>query len=561
MSEIHLQHIKNGLIRRFQGKIDMSDCEGRASDESSSDFLSRAVAAYALTMLTDIDDDCAADSIVDGFDDNGIDALYYSKLEKTLYVVQSKWFEKGSKSPKRGDIQKFIKGFQDLTNGRMNRFSDKVRSKEPDIMLALEDASSQFCLIIAYTGDNPLSRTSRTDLDDLMRELNYPSDIARLEVIDQARIHASLANQTAGMPINIEVQISNWGVVAEPYQAYYGTVSAEEIGKWWVEHRNRLFRRNIRGFKGRSEVNDAIKRTAYESPSKFWYFNNGLTVLCDSIRKKPLGGASRDSGVFECTGVSVVNGAQTVGSIGEAYSKAPDEVRHAYVLVRFISLEDRPESLSADITIAANTQNMITSRDFAALDPEQDRLQQELSLEGKQYVLRSGEPLPKEEDGFGIEEATVALACASGDLGLVVQAKREIGRLWDTSADPSNYRKLFGPHLTGNRLLRVVEVFRAIETEIDGEKSTREGRERQTVVHGNRFIAFCAFEAIPRNQLFDPEVELLALRQKAGALVHPLVNQICGLVDEMFENSYLQSLFKNKTKCENLMERVRETQS
>ena len=36
----------------------------------------------------------AAHAVVDGFEDNGIDAIYYDPHEQLLYMVQSKWIQR-----------------------------------------------------------------------------------------------------------------------------------------------------------------------------------------------------------------------------------------------------------------------------------------------------------------------------------------------------------------------------------------------------------------------------------------------------------------------------------
>jgi AIPR protein len=79
---------------------------------------------------------------------------------------------------------------------------------------------------------------------------------------------------------------------------------------------------------------------------------------------------------------------------------------NATVLVRLISLEGCPPTFSKDLTNAANTQNRIEKKDFAALDPEQSRLQTELLLEvGKEYSFRSGDRIPLPDEGCTLDEA------------------------------------------------------------------------------------------------------------------------------------------------------------
>ena len=119
-------------------------------------------------------------------------------------------------------------------------------------------------------------------------------------------------------------------------------------------------------------MNDAIVETIKSAPDHFLYFNNGITLLCTELDKKPLGGKSKTSGVFECKGASVINGAQTVGSILTALASPSSGGSmvgtNAHVMVRLISLQNCPPDFANEETRAANTQNRIEKRDFAALD-------------------------------------------------------------------------------------------------------------------------------------------------------------------------------------------------
>src|SRR5262249_18592298 len=158
-----------------------------------------------------------------------------------------------------------------------------------------------------------------------------------------------------------------------------------------------------------------------------------------------------------CMNLRVVNGAQTIGSLSTAHSKDPNAVGRSRVLARFISLESSPPDFARAITKATNTQNRIEPRDFAALDPEQRRLADELLIDHIIYAHKSGEDVTDRKTGFDFVEATVALACYHRDVGMAVQAKREIGRLWeDISRAP--YKALFNASLSGRKLWRVVQI-------------------------------------------------------------------------------------------------------
>ena len=276
--------------------------------------------------------------------------------------------------------------------------------------------------------------------------------------------------------VDLIINLKDWGQVKSPYKAYYGRIDAKAIASW---HSNLdiLFSRNLRKFKGLTEVNDAIVSTLVDKPDAFWYFNNGITMLCKQLSKARKGGSGRKKGRFICKGVSIVNGAQTVGSIIKAYTKDTKQLEEAELLIRLISLENCSKSFSAEVTRATNTQNKIELRDFVALDPEQLRLKKEFLLTGKKYVYMSGDPLPHPDEGCDLSEATVALACANPDLGLAVQAKREISKLWE-DIEASPYKLIFNKSLSATHLWRMVQIYRQVEGILKNEQKQNAARKR-----------------------------------------------------------------------------------
>jgi hypothetical protein len=300
-------------------------------------------------------------------------------------------------------------------------------------------------------------------------------------------------------------------------------------------------------FLGQTDVNVGITETLRTSPDAFWYFNNGITALALKVKKKPIGGSSREMGVFECDGVSIVNGVQTVGAIAAAAASYPTEVSRARVMIRFISLEGTPEDLSKRITQFTNTQNRIERRDFVALDPEQERIRTELKIDEVEYVYKSGDVVPPGQIGFDLVEAAVALACAQADITLAVQAKREIGKLWDDITKPP-YKTLFNPSLNGQRLWGLVKILRSIEAVLIQEQKNRQGRDRLFAVHGNRFVTWLVMKVYADVQpVKEEEIQGETLNQ---------LNKLAEVANATYPDTYLASLFKNVTKCKDIVTKM-----
>ena len=306
---------------------------------------------------------------------------------------------------------------------------------------------------------------------------------------------------------------------------------------------------NIRMFLGAdTEVNSGLQNTLISDPGHFWHFNNGITVVCREIKAKMLGGRSKDSGYFNCYDVRIVNGAQTAGSIAAAFDRKPEAVEKARVHVRFIAVGDEAsDTLGNSITKATNTQNRINRQDFVALDPEQQRLRTELSIEGIIYNYKSGEGTIRDLKTSDIDEATVALACASPELNHSTQAKREIGKLWeDTSKAP--YKALFNPSVSGPKLWLNIRLMRFIDTALQKKLQAVQGRDSGFLIHGNRFIAHMVFQRLPAALVNSSTSLPPSIEANIGKHVDEVYGDLTAHANEMYPQAYLATLFKNQTK-------------
>lgn len=288
--------------------------------------------------------------------------------------------------------------------------------------------------------------------------------------------------------------------------------------------------------------------TAKNAPEKFWYYNNGITALCSSIEKKPLG-SGREMGMFECKDIKIVNGAQTVGSIARAYQNYPDQVEKAKVLIRFISLQDCPEEFATEITRFNNTQNRIDRREFVSLDPEQERLKNELRLEGVTYAYKSGEYIPQDQ-GFDLNEATISQACKN-DIALAVRAKDKISSLWE-NIEKSPYKTLFNQSVNGSDLWQLVQIQRIVDSQLSKEQKKRDGRSRLFAVHGNRLILHLVYKVLP-DDLFKSNSITSPQENVIECLTLKFLELITEETNRLYPNSYPANIFRNMTKCKDIV--------
>ncbi|MDN5941283.1 MAG: AIPR family protein [Nitrospira sp.] len=521
MSIIHVNQIKHHVTRLFNDLIDLIDITNPSQRE---DFLlTRGLAAYAVHFLSGVPAATAARAVTDGGGDNGIDAIYFDETNRRLYLVQSKWIKNGSGEPDNGEVKKFIGGIHDLFNMEFTRFNAKVQSMEPVIEQALDDPNTRYEVVLAYTGTSTLAEPSRRDLEDLKKEMNDTSEVLFTTVLNQSGLHSSLVSSAVGEPINLQIGIKEWGRKPNPHEAFYGQVSGDQIAEWWSKYRTRLFARNLRSMLGETDVNAEIRQTLEQRGEAFWYFNNGITIVACRAQRAMAGGASRDFATFHCDDISVVNGAQTVGTIGKFAETFPDKCAEILVPVRIIVRGD-DVGFGEEVTKTNNRQNRIENRDFVSLDPEQSRVRSELAIDGVDYQLVRSESVTRTANSFDLVDATTALACASGKVRLVVQLKREIGKLWeDVSKAP--YKELFNPDVPGLYIWRAVQAQRRIDEALEsrGKRGGSVNTKRKPIAtHGNRIIAALVFASLPTSRFRDPAFDYAGAA--SSSVIMPLVD-------------------------------------
>lgn len=497
-----VKQVEAEINQLFTDLIDMSDCGTKKANHKKDAFNSRALAAYSLHILAEVSPSNAAKAIVDGYEDNGIDALLFQKKQNTLWLVQSKWIQDGQSSPKAAELRSFKDGIFDLLDftNKIERFNYKFEAKEDEIKSAFSSPGLKIKIVVAYTGSE-LSKHGRGVISDCINELNdndISTDIASIEVFNLDRAFKAVTDSHKQEDIEVRVSLSSWGRVEEPYQAIYGQINAVDVAKWWVQHKNKLFSKNIRDFIGESEVNLEIRKTIENEPELFWYFNNGITVLCKDITKADVK-KDRKEGEFLAKGISVVNGAQTIGNIGALYQEysqdEKEKLESAEIFIRFISLDKCPEDFGLKVTRATNTQNKVETRDFVALDSQQERLYREFRSGGRNYhYKRTAETFVKDDKNYELEEATVALACANDDINLVIAAKQELTKLWsDTSEHP--YTTLFKPSVHAIQLWRQIDVKREVEKIIKNKQEKPNNQlESDLLKYGNLFVLHLVFK-------------------------------------------------------------------
>jgi hypothetical protein len=548
LSSLKVTQIRTKLLQLFEQHLDLSDIGAHEPDREVK-ILSRCVAALAVMLRSGCSAKDAASAVWDGSGDNGIDAVYFDQSESVLLLVQSKWISKGSGEPEAKEVAVFAKGVLDILEQDDTPFHQRLKQRLADVFKRISTPGVSVRIIVASTGATTLAAPSTSIIDGLLHDLNGndPDPIASSLTIGLSEIYAGLASDPALQTVSLDATLFDWSYVAQPYPAYFGVIDGHQLKGWWRQHGKRLVSANIRHGLGATEVNAEIRATAAQSPEDFWYFNNGITLTADEALKAPAGASSHVAGIFQFRGASIVNGAQTVSSLGAVDDDAP--LAKVRVGIRVILLKDAPAEFGKSVTRTNNLQNRVEPRDFAAQDPEQMRLRQEMALEGIEYHISRSEDARSTATSCDLPEVTTALACALGDSALAVQAKTGLGRFFaDLSKAP--YKTIFNPGTSGARAFNAVRVQRHIDDWIERTKAAmgkKSGPAWGVLVHGNRILAAAVFSRLGSKALdetiaaFPGKIDQSAIEAHCTAVHASMTNA----VTTSFPGKFLAVLFKS----------------
>lgn len=448
--------------------------------------LSRSLAAMAVSALCEVEPTEAAQSVVDDYDDYGLDAIYYHASAETLYLVQGKL--KAGATFSQVEANGFAQGIRKIIRQDFSGFNANVTARQTAIEDAVENCS-RIELVVIHIGSG-MSAHGDDALCQLIQEEGGDEErlCANYTEIDADRVAAYLHDSGAYPRVDASVHLKSAVSRNEGRKTYIGFVAAERLELLHREHGKALFAKNIRQHLGhKTDVNAAIRETLAERPAEFEYLNNGVTILADRINSKNNNALLGRK--LNLSGMSIINGAQTVASIAGFVADNPGvDISAAFVPVTVIQA-DQDVDFSKRVTRTRNHQNPVFAQNFAALDDHQETLRRDLALLGYHYAYKP-EALDDAADPsrIRIEEAAQALAVAQRDPRFAVYLKKEPGQLLLVGG--AAYNTIFKSGLSAYRLLNAVLFFRFVQARMLTETRAAAGFERLVYKHGVYALGF-----------------------------------------------------------------------
>lgn len=514
----------------------------KPADQQTKKNLSRAFSAFALHKLCEISSAEAAAAIVDDFDDFGIDAIYYRGSSETLYLVQGKL--KASELFSQDEANAFCQGVRKLIKQDFLGFNEHVTKRQAEIEDALE-ACSHIQLVLAHTGSG-ISNHAETAINDLLNDDDHGEERLEKRAIDYSaiRVAADLQAAQAYPRVDARLTLREWASSMSPRKTYYGLVAITDLVALHRQHGKALYAKNIRTFLGHTtEVNRSIRETLASRPTDFLYLNNGVTALCEQIEPK---NGSRAKKEYKITGLSVINGAQTIASSTRFADEQPKaDISGACVMVTLIKA-DTDDNFGKSVTRARNHQNPVLLANFAALDDQQERLRRELAYLDIHYAYKAeGPDNAQDPKRIRIDEAAQALALLQPDPRYVVWLKKEPAQLLDTES--TAYQNLFSAKLSGIELANAVRALRYIQSRMLTEVRAANGPERLTYKHGGYGLGFVLVKRIRQAIAGAALIDEAKLKTELGAAFDLARQTLWGAVQPKTALKGPLAIFRNQT--------------
>lgn len=147
-----------------------------------------------------------------------------------------------------------------------------------------------------------------------------------------------------------------------------------------------LFAQNLRYYVKNARIDGNIIESIQEHPENFWYYNNGIILICDDYRI--------DGSNILVRNFSIINGGQTTKLVGETDFDQDFYIQCKIIKNKYESVDERLEFI-ANVAEATNTQKPIKDKDLIANRIEQRLLKRQLADAGIYCQIKRGEKVNK----------------------------------------------------------------------------------------------------------------------------------------------------------------------
>ena len=402
------------------------------------------------SSITDIitDQDFNAKLFHEPHRDEGIDAVYIDEENKCINLFNFKFRPKWNVDREQSisetlDSSKFL----NILQTEVNTLSGKLKNLTDSIIEKNQSDEVWSTVLYVVSNENKELDNSNPVLENIRKVYSIETQCIGLETLTQIMsLHPAPVSTKIIVPADSILTYSEDNISTE--KSYVLCVRLTDLVRITCDDENlrdctnledesKLFNTNIemnvlyenvRGYILKSKYNSNILNTLRKEPSKFYYYNNGLTIVADNISAERINSNKKWKLTIE--NFQVINGGQTLRTIHK-FAKENieniDKLSDASVQLRIIKVND--DDLKSRISEYTNSQNAISIEDLKSMRKEQIDLEDYLAENGILYIRKSGNTGDEEKQYsycITLQKLGQVLYAVNGFPGQVSNKKKQI---------------------------------------------------------------------------------------------------------------------------------------
>lgn len=343
------------------------------------------------------------------YHDMGIDAYETYEDTKEVYLIQNKYYSDSTTITAEYIKNDFLlKAITALENGTYKK------SEELQVFFTKYKNHSDFCVYLQLfvTNNNRVKEAEEYIKKFNVSHPKYQAKIFYLDDIEERyygevrqvkkNITVKVESVNKGTILNINSDSYKLANVIDARYVFTPVVSVYRFYRESIEKGYPIFDMNIREYLGNRGINKNIYKTLMDSEERknFFYYNNGITIICDKMKKIETHNSNNNmSASFGIDNPQIVNGCQTVNSIYEALKNIDpatleSEFKDTFVMLKILEIDRNNKDdniLYQNIVKYNNSQNAIDEKTFVANASEFRRLQIEFEKRGFLLLIKQSD--------------------------------------------------------------------------------------------------------------------------------------------------------------------------
>lgn len=411
------------------------------------------------TML-DLDADEAFDCLTDGGGDFGVDALHITEemdgeFGVTLFQGKYKKNLEGNSNFEQNSIEAMVNAIRHIfdPSADLGAINDRLRVKVEQARSLIRDGLIPRVRAIACNNGLKWNTDGQQSIDRAVLGDQVTWEHVNHDVLIGILQSIKPVDETLRLTGKAMVEDMNYSRVC------VGRMPVAEVAALMKNHGEKLLERNIRRYLGLhgNRVNEGIRATlSSNTPENFYFFNNGITLVCDKFTYNAL-----QQGDFQIKvkNLQIVNGGQscmTILKTAEELEKNGQTLpAQASVLIRLYELNSDNDDVVLQITHATNSQNPVDLKDLRANDARQQQLEQSIQNLGYSYRRKRMDATTKATDittGAAAEAVLAIWRRAPHQAKFLT--REHFGKLYDT---------IFSESLNGAQVVIAALLYRIAE--------------------------------------------------------------------------------------------------